>query len=191
MRAILSILQPTGIDKKGKHLIVAWIQKNRPFQCFKVPCHKDTQATYWAQLLADSEHCATFAYITPKCLVSNALRCRGPQAKWSNVSALLETAVCRHHPSQGQSAVATQPWALKHSDLYSIGKIDALLLVKVHRPNNDDRPLLHVSWSEIPKQIIYRLRLKITPKGLQRLRERQTEDSPAEVVLILAGEGGI
>jgi hypothetical protein len=131
-------MQHTGIEKQGKHFIIAWIQKNRPFQCFRVPCHKETQDSYWAQILADSRDCATFAYITPKCLVNKTVQCRGPSASWNNASTLLETAVCRGQPVKELATVSTKPWVLKHADLYSIGKSDSLLLVTVHRPVDND-----------------------------------------------------
>jgi hypothetical protein len=128
VRYILMTLQHTGIDKKGGHLIVAWIQVGKPFQCFKVPCEKES---YWARILADSGDCATFAYITPQCLETEWLKCKGAQATWQNTSALLETAVCRHGPGPQAMAVTTTPWVLQHADLYSMGKPDSLLWVRV------------------------------------------------------------
>ncbi|PVH69332.1 hypothetical protein DL98DRAFT_379900, partial [Cadophora sp. DSE1049] len=128
---ILSVMKHTGIDRAGKYFVIGWIKKCQPFQCFKVPCHREAAATYWAQILADSRECATFAYITPRCLQNGSVTCRGPSSSWENASTLLETAVCRYQPTL--VAASTQPWELRHSDLYSIGKFDTPLTVKVHR----------------------------------------------------------
>ncbi len=45
VRYILLTLQYTGIDRRAGHLIIAWIQRNKPFRCFKVPCERES---YWA-----------------------------------------------------------------------------------------------------------------------------------------------
>jgi hypothetical protein len=186
VRYILLTLQYTGIDKRGAHLIIAWIQRNKPFQCFKVPCEKES---YWARILADSGDCATFAYITSKCLETEWLKCRGPQATWNNASALLETAVCRHRPTDDKmSFPGVVPWVLKHADLYSMGKPDSLLWVRVERLVGNQQPRLHVQWSMIPRGMRFRLDVRKMPKRLQRLRERQAIDAPAEMVVILAGK---
>jgi hypothetical protein len=115
---------------------------------------------------------------------------QGPQATWNNASALLETAVCRNLPSENQSNFigAVAPWVLKHADLYLIGKPDSLLWVRVERPIGNQRPKLHVQWSMIPRVMRFRLGARRMPKRLQRLRERQAIDAPAEMVVILAGK---
>ena len=177
IRYILSMLQHTGIDEKGEHFTIAWIQRGKPFQCFDVPCKKES---YWARILADSRDCATFAYITPKCLEIDGFKCCGPTATWQNTSALLETAVYRHKPNEERSTSISTPWILKHSDQYSIGKPDLLLRIKVERPNSGDHPRLHILWSNIPPGIYSRLN-----RQLERLRERQAVDAKAENVVIL------
>jgi hypothetical protein len=185
VRSILSTMQHTGIDREGKHFVVAWILKNQPIQCFKIPCHK--KENYWAQMLADSRDCATFAYITPKCLVCDGVECRGPSAKWTNMSTRLETAVCRRQDSEGTSALEWHPWTLRHSDLYFIGESNSTLLVTVYKPSGIDRPRLHISWSLMPQKIKCRINFKDWPKAVQgQLRERQTAATPAERVLVLA-----
>lgn len=181
VRHILSVLQYTGIDKRGENLVVAWIQRNKPFQCFKIPCERES---YWARILMDSEDCATFAYITPKCLETNALKCRGPAAVWQNASALLETAVSPHKIKKGQLLQPSMPWCLKHMELYSIGNSDSALLATVDRPSERDYPRLSVSVRMIPISVLFRLKNK--RKELQRLREKQSSDSPAESVVVVA-----
>ncbi|QKX64833.1 uncharacterized protein TRUGW13939_12009 [Talaromyces rugulosus] len=181
VRYILSVLQFTGIDRKGEYLVVAWIQRHKPFQCFRIPCEKES---YWARILMDSEDCATFAYVTSNCLETDTLRCRGPAAIWQNTSALLETAVSPHKKKDDQLLRGTMPWSLKHMELYSIGNIDSALLAKVDRPSENDYPRLFVSWSITPISILFRLKNKW--KQLQRLRERQAIDARAEGVVVVA-----
>jgi hypothetical protein len=187
VRNILLTLQHTGIDKKGDHLIIAWIQKNKPFQCFRASCDKDS---YWTRILADSEDCATFAYVTSNCLETEWLKCRGPTATWPNTTALLETAVCRDKPGENPRSMSgpVTPWVLKDADFYSMGKLDSLLWVEVKKPPGNESPKLYVKWSKIPMKIRFRLDVRNIPRRFQRLRERQTADSPAEQVFILGGK---
>lgn len=44
-------------------------------------------------MLADSDDCATFAYMSNMCLEAGALTCRGPNPEWEDKIRLLETAV--------------------------------------------------------------------------------------------------
>jgi hypothetical protein len=183
IRYILLVLKDTGIGKKGEYFVIAWIQRAKPFQCFKVPCKRES---HWARILADSVDCATFAYVTSRCLETGGLKCRGPTAMWLNRSALLETAVCRHKQSEEQPKSAAMPWALKHADLYSMGKPDSLLWVRVDRPSSNENARLHVMWSMIPPEFLFRLDVKRLPKRLQRIRERQAIDAPAENVVVVS-----
>jgi len=180
LRSILSEMQHTGIDRKGDSFRVAWIKSDRPILCFKIPCKEES---YWARMLADSSVCATFAYITSKCLESDRHKCRGPTAIWCQATALLETAVCCHPPITEQP----QSWVLRDSESYSIGLAESLV-VKVIRPSTSDRPMLYVSWSRSQVPDAVRYRLKRVPKRIPHLRETQFEGSHAEPVLILAAK---
>jgi hypothetical protein len=187
IRYVLSVLQHTGIDKKGDYFVIAWIQKNKPFQCFKVGCEKES---YWARILADSVDCATFAYVTSKCLETDGFKCRGPTATWYNESALLETAVCRHRPhkpGKEESNSTLSTWTLKDAEKYSMGKPGSLEWVKVVRESDNARPRLHVLPSIIPRGVRFRLGADIL-KPPSRLREKQALDALAEEVLVLAGK---
>lgn len=73
VRYVLLILQDTGIDQSGDHLVAIWPRKGNPLGCFKIPC-KD--ATFWARMLQDSPDCATFAYVTPLCLETHEWKCQ-------------------------------------------------------------------------------------------------------------------
>lgn len=185
IRYVLSILAHTGVDRNSECFSVAWIQKNKPFQCFKISCQKES---YWARILADSADCATFAYITPKCLETSDFRCRDSIAQWHNQSVLLETAVCRHRSKKTDTGSNITPWVLKHEDWYSMGKLDSLQWIKVDKQNANSDPRLIVLPSKIPRAMRIRLdakRLKLL-QTLQRLRERQSLDTIAEDVVVLA-----
>jgi hypothetical protein len=187
VRCVLSVLAHTGVDRKGDCFLAAWIQKGKPFQCFKINCQKES---YWTRILADSGDCATFAYVTTKCLETADFKCRDSIAKWHNKSALLETAVCRHRPKKLEAGPSIEPWALKHEDWYSMGKLDSLQWVKVDRQNANSNTCLIVLPSKIPRALRIRLdakRLKWL-QTLQRLREKQSMDAIAEDVVVLAGK---
>lgn len=70
-----------------------------------------------------------------------------------------------------------------------MGKPDSLLQARVKRPARNEQPRLHVEWSMIPRGLRLRLDMRKMSKRLQRLRERQAIDAPAEIVVILAGKG--
>ena len=176
VRDILSILQHTGINEQRKSFRIAWIRKGEPIQCFEVLCEKKS---YWALILADSRHCATFACITSKCLETDELKCRGPTATWQETSALLETAVCRHKSSEERLTSDSTPWILKHSDRYFIGKPSLCLRVEVDTSSGSECPRLQVLESKIPAPILRRLNGRH-----KRLRERQLVSARAENVVI-------
>ncbi|CZR54718.1 uncharacterized protein PAC_04602 [Phialocephala subalpina] len=184
--AVLFLLRDTGVDRKGQNFVIARIQPDLPFQCFKVPCRKES---YWARMLADSEEIATFSYITTQCLETAQVKCRGPGASWTNTTGLLMTAVSCYQervatlPSSSSSS-STQ-WVLKHSEAYLIGRPDAPLFVQVDRPDNNDEPRLLVSPSKIPSEYLYRLYRKWKPGKPRRLREKKASDRFAESVIVL------
>lgn len=180
--AILFLLQDTGVDRKGQNFIVAFIQRDSPSHCFKVPCKKET---YWARMLVDSEEVATFAYITTKCLETTQVKCRGPKATWANSIGLLGTAVSCYQ-DRITSSVTTQ-WALKDSEVYLLGTPETPLFVRVYRPNRDQAPQLLVSLSNIPREYLYRLYLR---GKTRRLSERKAIDQSAESVLVLVSQQG-
>lgn len=63
-RKIFDVLQHTGLNRSETHLLIAWPNERDIFRCFKVPCQKQNS---WVPVLADSEDCAIFAYISTKC----------------------------------------------------------------------------------------------------------------------------
>ena len=178
VRRILEILQHTGVDNKGKYLTIAWPQDGDVQRCFKIPCEKQS---FWARLLADSDDCATFAYISAKCLESERVKCRGLLQVWQNMSTLLETTVIRH-----QSVPTTQPWTLEHKKLYYFRKLDSLFLMKADRPNEIGNARLDASQSTMSQKLQQRFLKREEWKQQCRLRERQAVRESAEQVLVLA-----
>ncbi|XXH00929.1 drs2 neo1 protein [Hypoxylon texense] len=185
---VLFLLRDTGIDRTGQNFVIACIQPDIPFQCFKVPCKKEN---YWARMLADSEEIATFAYATTRCLQTSRIACRGLAASWANSTALLWTAVsCYEDRLAAVSSSDTSQWFLKHSEAYLIGRPDTALFVQVDRPDSQVEPRLLVSLSTIPPQYLYRLYRKGKPGKPRRLREKKAFDDSAENVIILVSQGG-
>ncbi|KAH8756005.1 hypothetical protein F5883DRAFT_174286 [Diaporthe sp. PMI_573] len=182
--AVLNLLGDTGIDRKSQNFVIACIQPNLPFQCFKIPCKKEN---YWARMLADSEETATFAYVTTQCLETCSMKCSGPAASWTNSTALFWTAVsCYEERIAAVSAMAPPDrWILKHSDAYLIGRPDAALFVQVDRPDVRADPRLLVSISTIPTEYLYRFFRKGRPGKPRRLREMKAYDKSAEEVVVL------
>ena len=84
---VLLIFQDTGIDHSNEYLVVAWPRAINPFGCFKISCKK---TSFWARMLADSGHCAAFAYVTPLCLETDKCKCQNQEtARWKSTSAVL------------------------------------------------------------------------------------------------------
>lgn len=185
--AVLYLLRDTGIDRKGDYFVIACVQRDLPFQCFKIPCKNEN---YWARMLIDSEDSATFAYVTTQCLETAALKCCRPSPSWFNSTALLGTAVSEDRVAAAYATAAvpaTGQWTLKENEAYLIGHPDRVLSVQVKTPNGLD-PHLLVSLSTIPPEFLKRLFRKGKPK---RLKERKCFDSCAESVVICVEKMGI
>lgn len=184
VRHVLLVLRDTGIDHSREYLVVAWPQKDMPFGCCKIPCKK---TSFWARMLADSEHCATFAYVTPLCLETDECKCQNlEKVQWQNTSAAFNTAVSPFMNSARLPAVSTKPWALRHEQSYLIGKPGLFLLgeavlsttlITIH-----NRPRLYVSPSKIPGRYQQRLLERIRE---ERIREKQCTGTPAQQVMVL------
>ena len=93
IRLIVRTLAATGLSPNGSFFAVAWPRDNQMKNCLRVQFGEDDD-TKWIPMLADSEDCATFAYITNACLpVEGMVACRGPNPMWVRKVHLLETAV--------------------------------------------------------------------------------------------------
>ncbi|KAF5585638.1 ankyrin 3 [Fusarium pseudocircinatum] len=173
--AVLFLLQDTGVDRKGENFVVGYIPPGSAIQCFKIPIEKES---FWARILADSEDVATFAYVATSCLETDLVKCRGPKEQWKNTTALFSTAVSLCHDrivAQGIVAQQTR-WALKDSEAYLFGRVDAPLLVRVIKPNIQDEPELLVSMSTIIAPFLRRWSRKQGYKRPWRLRESRAID---------------
>ncbi|KAK6341518.1 hypothetical protein TWF696_008590 [Orbilia brochopaga] len=172
---------PTGIDPEGKFLSVAWLhpQDDGPPQCLRIPCNDRKNS--WVHVLADSEDCATFAYISTNCLVTPEVQCRGPSPLWHNTTPLLETAVFQHNenPSQPLSQ-------LDSNRVYFFKKMDTLLKVAVNRQTPSGSVTLIVGQSSIPPKIARRLYVMEKHRWV-RIREKQrSSENGVERVTVLA-----
>ena len=169
VRYILSILGDTGYNEQRDELVIACPFPEDPFRCFRIPC-KDQQL--WTKALADSETCATFAYITPKCWDEpNGQKCQQTcVANWRNRVVSLDTAVCQHkchQEPQDQSLILI----LKPGIPYWIGKPGLRLNAKVLEPTTQSDLRLSITRSFIPESIQRMLRFQSTP--FHRIREKQ------------------
>nr|WHF58366.1 hypothetical protein [Aspergillus sp.] len=179
VRSILSALKSTGIDPAGNYLSVAWPYDNPPFRCFRISCND--KANSWTRVLADSEDCATFAYISSKCLVTASLNCQGPWPSWRSTTPLLGTAIIRY--SNGP-VDASDPLPIKGK--YFFKKPDSLLRVALEQTTG--ALTLCVAPSSVPERMRQRLRRYGPSVGRDRwiqLRERQQLSERAEHVAVL------
>ena len=186
VRYILSILGDTGYDEQRDELVIACPFPEDPFRCFRIPCEEDQHL--WTRALADSESCATFAYITPKCWDEpNGLKCQQTcVAKWRNRVVSLDTAVCQHKRHQEPQ---TQPliWILKPGIPYWIGKPGSGLKAKVLEPTTQLDMRLSITRSLIPESIQRRF-LRFPGIPIHRIREKQqTMELNATPVVFLTG----
>jgi hypothetical protein len=202
VRTILDQLQHTGLDRRNTTLVIAWPQEGDIGRGLRIPCKAET---CWAQVIADAEDCATFAYVTPKCLETNHVKCQGSLRAWQNLSKMLVTEMSPSRP-EGQpvtginaanttspasvttTAMATTQWELKDQTTYFIKKLDSLLRVKVERPSSTSNDVAHlvVATSKISQGLWKRLLLRNEERN-HRIRERQATGDHAERVVIRAG----
>ncbi|KAF3916445.1 hypothetical protein ABW21_db0209022 [Orbilia brochopaga] len=181
---IVSCLRHTGIDPEGKFLSAAWLraQDDGPPRCLRISCNDRKNS--WVHVLADSEDCATFAYISTNCLVTPEVPCRGPSPLWHNTTPLLETAVLQHNenPSQPLSQ-------LDNKRVYFFRKMDNLLRVSVDRQAASSSVTLLVGQSSIPPRFARRFYVMEKHRWI-RIREKQrSSEDGVEQVTVLAKDG--
>ncbi|KAK8256564.1 hypothetical protein IWZ00DRAFT_169250 [Phyllosticta capitalensis] len=172
MRDVLELLKFTGVERTGKVLSIAWILPQQDFRYLKIPCEDESS---WAKILADSEDCATFAYFTPKCLVTESITCGTLQTDWQNKSYALSTAVSPCSDSTGQGAFLrkTGPYYMENP----INRFN----VCIDKSSRDTIRLL-VTESKIAEK--YWRRLAMKKRFICQIRERQDMDSPSRPVLV-------
>ena len=203
VRTILEQLQYTGLDRQKNTLVIAWPQEGDIGRGVKIPCKAET---CWAQIIADAEDCATFAYVTSRCLETSHIKCQGSLRAWQNASKMLITEMS---PSglNGQplvtsnAAITTLPvapvttkatakdlWELEDKKIYHIKKLDSLLQVKVERQCSASNDVAHlvVMPSNIPQGLWKRLLSRGEEKRNHWIRERQAIGDHAELVVVRA-----
>lgn len=181
---IIRTLRETGLDRDG-NLVIAWPREHDIYQCFKVPCEKQS---YWARILADSKDSATFAYVSTKCLVSTQIHCNGPTSVWKNVSTMLGTAML-----PPISVLKPTEWALQLGERYFIRTRDSLVHLSVHMNSGGGSSPVYACLItkpvNVPEQIKNRLLNRKWQKEDGRLRERRDDFQHSVEVLVSIPEG--
>jgi hypothetical protein len=178
-RYVLDVLRDTGYDTSSDEFVIAWPFPDDPFHCFRVKCKGHH---LWTRALADSNYCATFAYITPKCLEADEYTCQRCTAIQWQQTVSLDTAVCQHRSNTEPRASGTL-WSLEVGNSYWIGKPGGELMAKVLQSKVPLGTRLSITRSGIPEGI--RLRMG----KVRRIRERQQRtDANATPVLMLTSK---
>ncbi|KAH8593155.1 hypothetical protein B0O99DRAFT_673995 [Bisporella sp. PMI_857] len=186
IRHILLVLRDTGIDREGKTFLIACPPDHTAGKLISmrlpIPCEK---ASLWAQILKDSQNCATFAYMTNTCLVTEEHRCQRTNA-WHCPS--LETAVQHSRLRQDPIILPPQAWDLETNRLYWIGTPDSGLQAMVGITADSPYPRLYISESLVPEKTRARLGSlsRILGQTKDHLQEKQFETWAAKDVLILS-----
>jgi hypothetical protein len=173
--SILDTLRHTGLDNTLDFFCVAWPFQGDITQCLKIRLEHESS---WARFLADSHHCATFAYITMECFETAEIRCsRGPEACHNLL--VLETTVARCGKDRRDPN-------LQHQEICFFSKQDTMFWVKVLKRERD-RPASLVELlaiRSIPYSIQQRLYMSERRKQRNRLRECAGIWSRGEVVSV-------
>ena len=183
VRYILGILGDTGYNGQTDELVIACQVPEDPFRCFRIPCKGQH---LWTKALADSETCATFAYITPKCWDEpNGLNCQQTcVAEWQERVVSLDTEVCQcmcYQEPQDQNHILI----IRPGIPYWIGKPGLGLKAKVLEPTTQLVMRLSITRSSTPESIRRRI-LRFQRIPIYRIREKQHNlDLNATPVLLL------
>ena len=213
VRWILTTLADTGLSPgNGTEFVVAWPHKKGIVsKGFRIPLNEGNK---WAAMLADSDDCATFAYVTSTCLVatggqspsSSSSVCRGPMPIWTDTITLLETAVfC-------PASKTPSSWSLTAEQAYFFQKLDNNLFwvkARVIPPQGssittsgtssnstvgggaagkDGSVLVRlVSSKSIPQDFRQRFLVREGRKKERRLREKDLESVWSRAVVVLPG----
>lgn len=182
IRQILTTLRDTGLGPDGKYFVVAWPYDGTLHRCFRFQLANSDNK--WMAMLADSDDCATFAYMTNDCLESHSRVCRGPHPTWDDRIHMLETAVLNPH-NKGPSS------RLSSDQTYFFRKLDGTLFwVKALRDSQvgANAPIVLerlVSIQSLPRDVMQRLLVRDGHKMQKRLRERDLMTVAAETVYVV------
>ncbi|EPS39086.1 hypothetical protein H072_7130 [Dactylellina haptotyla CBS 200.50] len=189
VQKILLSLRSTGIDPGGNYLCVAWPYDKIPFEGFRIKC--DDKISCWIRMLADSEDCATFAYISVTCLETQHLKCIGALRCWDSVTPILQTEVYRFNPRGKQLG------SFHDNSSYFFQKLDGRLWVVVEKDSTTSHTSLLVSSKVVltqavnnSKQVLRRVAMLDRENNrVNNIRERQRVSEPPKEgvdVLVLA-----
>ncbi|KAF2431669.1 hypothetical protein EJ08DRAFT_696151 [Tothia fuscella] len=179
IRYVLEALRETGYDEPSDEFVIAWLFPNDPFRCFRI---QSKGHHMWTRALADSSSCATFAYITPKCLEADEYTCQNCTAIQWQQALSLDTAVCQHR-SNNEVLISTSIWSLQPGISYWIGKPGGELTARLVDTTSPLGMRLAIKRSQIPAHSRMRL------GRIDRIRERQqSTDVHATPVLIVAAK---
>ena len=175
VRSILEFLKETGFDHQKNHLVVAWPVKEDLQRCLRIPCEQQSQ---WASILSDSTECATFAYVTTKCLIYDSVNCQNASS-WGNSSKLLATAIsCAD--------------SLRDGSHYWIKTFQSMLFVQVEMrlPRTVPHIVVNPSMFHLHnlKGWAKRIMQKEREKDRNTIREKQTHLDKAEEVIVRAAD---
>ncbi|KAJ3499547.1 hypothetical protein NLG97_g235 [Lecanicillium saksenae] len=181
VRWILATLADTGLSSNGEYFSVAWPWNGKVNRCFRIPLDGHSK---WALMMADSDDCATFAYITKDCLQTDRNLCRGPNPPWQNHIYLLETSVvCPASAGPGL-------WTVCPNTTYFFRKLDNdLVWVKATVAGDKTAPAILTrltSIKSLPRDVRQRLLFKGGWKMQKRLKEKDNWSVTAEMVSILS-----
>lgn len=119
---VFDALRHTGVATTGKYFNILWVHDGTLGSGFKVPIDGGNR---WLTMLADTEHIATFAYITQTCLICNPITCRRRDPSWVNEIRLLDTAVYER--------VSGSPALLEHEQAYCFASDTTTLWFQARR----------------------------------------------------------
>jgi hypothetical protein len=174
--SLLTHLKNTGVTSEGT-LDVAWICPRQVQKCFRLRCNNESG---WARILADTEHCATFACVTTSCFEAGSTVCRKTRdIRWRNATELLDTEVYRLNVDNSSTATPTSiPFALEEGKKYWMGTgVTATA-------NLGSSPILKISRRHLPLEV---------EKALQRARRirrdhiRERGSCIGQVIPVLIG----
>lgn len=179
-RQIIGSLKDTGISPCGRFFSVAWPNHNTVDRCLQLTLNNDFSK--WMPILAESDHCATFAYMTSSCLETTTEKCRGSGSL--DKIPLLETAVrCRSYQVPAQ-------WTLDHQQSYFFDKMDnAPCWVRAEKDTTQGNTpatlvRLHTFESLVP-HMRYRV-IELSRGSGQQIQENDLSYNQAEIVCILS-----
>ena len=161
---ILRRFRGTGLSPDGTYFLAAWPQRSFNNRCIRVPVGGRSR---WTPILADSDDCATFAYISNACLQSRDFKCRGhPEPFWNGEIFQLETAViCPEDPVH---------FSLQHEKAYCFHKFDDLIWVKLQKLHQDSpATLIRLNPIEnLSRNMVHRLAVLEQRYKRRRMLER-------------------